>query len=164
MDGRARSYQNLSVRLAVLTAIAAVDLADAVTEPFMGWFGPYHPSSANVPDGSNRSVWETFHFGQAAVMNSAFDGGWPLENDLRFHCDEHDVNSIMGMLLPPTEGGVVNNPNDTSLLEPATLNPGLVQGAARFSQLAASHCSQLTGVVVDGTLDQVKDESVHNWC
>lgn len=165
MQGRTCFHHHLTVQVVVIisTMAAAVELGDASTGPFMGWFGPYHPTSANLPDGSNRSVWETFRFGQAAVMNSPSDGGWPLENDLQFHCSEHDVNSIMGMLLPPTEGGVVNNPNDTSLLEPATSSPGLVQGAARFSQLSMSHCPQLTGVVIDGTLNCVQGENVRRW-
>ena len=161
MQARARFHQYLTARLFVLSTMAAVvELGDASTGPFMGWFGPYHPTSANLPDGSNRSVWDTFRFGQAAVMNSPSDGGWPLENDLQFHCSEHDVNSIMGMLLPPTEGGVVNNPNDTSLLEPTTSSPGLVQGAARFSQLSMSHCPQLTGVVIDGAFNCVWGKNV----
>ena len=124
--------------------------ADA--ETWMGWVGPYHTTNLTVPDGSGRTVWDTFRFGQAALMNAASDGGWGLEDDVAFHCGGggHDVNGLMGIMVPPTEGGVVNNPNDTALLAPASSQPGLVQGAARFSRLAATRCPQLTGVVIDG--------------
>ena len=116
-----------------------------------GFLGPYHPTNKNYPDGSNRTVWDTFHFGVTALENSASEQeNWLLADDLSFHCSKHDVNQVMAILIPPSEKGVVNNPSDTKLLTPAT-PPGLVQGAARFSKLA-SKCPQLTGIIIDDFL------------
>ena len=58
-------------------------------------------------------------------------------------------------MVPPSEGGVVNNPSDNKIYDPASLHPGLVQGAARFSKLAAE-CPQMTGVVIDDFLQNYK--------
>ena len=116
-----------------------------------GFVGPYHPTNENIPDSTNTTVWNTFHFGMAALQNSnAERSHWLLKDDLDFHCNQHDVNSLMAILIPPSEKGVINNPQDTALYTPAT-PPGLVQGAARFSKLAAV-CPQLTGIVVDDFL------------
>lgn len=122
----------------------------APSTPLMGWVGPYHPSNGIISDGSNRSVENIFRFGQSAVENSISDGKWLLKDDLQYHCYTMDVNQIMGIVLPPSEKGVINNPNDTLLYQPAT-PPGLIQGAARFSKLA-SVCPQLSGIVIDDFL------------
>jgi hypothetical protein len=54
------------------------------------------------------------------------------------------------MLIPPTEGGTINNPNDTALWAP--LAPwGLIQGAARWSKLA-ERCPQIAGAQIDDFL------------
>ena len=75
---------------------------------------------------------------------------YQLEEDLRLHCQQWDVNSVYGMLLPPSEGGTFNAPGDTSTWSPAS-PAGLVQGAARWSKLA-SHCPQIAGVQIDDFL------------
>jgi hypothetical protein len=127
-----------------------------------GFLGPYHPTNANVPDGTNRTVFDVFHFGLSAIENAASEQvNWLLADDLNFHCYEHDVNQIFGIILPPSEqSSVINNPNDTSLLIPA--HPaGLVQGAARFSKLA-QRCPQLTGVVIDDFLQNYAGNTTNN--
>ena len=68
----------------------------------------------------------------------------------RLHCQQWDVNSVYGMLLPPSEGGTFTAPGDTSTWSPAS-PAGLVQGAARWSKLA-SHCPQIAGVQIDDFL------------
>jgi len=56
---------------------------------------------------AHSGIWPTFRFGQVAIENSASDGdGWLLSNDLEYHCQEKDVNNVMAILLPPTEGRV----------------------------------------------------------
>ena len=63
---------------------------------------------------------------------------------------EANANSIWGMLIPPTEGGTINNPNDTSLWQP--VQPwGLIQGAARWSKLSM-RCPQIAGAQIDDFL------------
>jgi hypothetical protein len=139
---------DLLLRLCLL--LLGCVLSSAALTPLGGFVGPYHPTNELYPDGSNRSVFDTFQFGVTALQNSATERGWLLADDLSFHCSEHDSNQVMAIMIPPSEKGVVNNPSDTSLLIPAT-PPGLVQGAARFSKLA-SNCPQLTGVIIDDFL------------
>ena len=124
------------------------------SQKFVGWIGPYHPSSGTTwaaPGVKNgTSVWEAFEFGTVCMENAVSDGGYALEKDIELHCDTWDVNSVYGMLLPPSEGGVLNSPNDTLLFSP--LSPaGLIQGAARWSKLAA-RCPQIAGVQIDDFL------------
>jgi hypothetical protein len=128
--------------------------SSATAEKYVGWLGPYHPSSGRtwqapgVPNGT--TVWEAFKFGTVCMENAVSDGGYALEDDLALHCDSWDVNSVYGMLLPPSEGGTLSSPNDTALYTP--LSPaGLIQGAARWSKLAA-RCPQIAGVQIDDFL------------
>ena len=65
--------------------------------------------------------------------------GWALRDDVEFHCGGADVNGIMGMLVPPSEKGVVDNPHDTQLWLPNATAPGLVQGAARRVMTSSTH-------------------------
>ena len=80
------------------------------------------------------------------------------------HCKQHSVNSLYGMLIAHSEGGVYNNPNDTDIWNPLptcarngcgkTSPRGaarMLQGAARFSALARmpGACPQIAGVVID---------------
>ena len=125
-----------------------------VPDKYVGWIGPYHPSSGRTwpaPGVKNgTTVWEAFEFGTVCMENALSDGGYALKDDIALHCDAWDVNSVYGMLLPPSEGGTLNSPMDTSLYTP--LRPaGLVQGAARWSKLAA-HCPQIAGVQIDDFL------------
>ena len=125
-----------------------------VQQKYVGWIGPYHPSSGTThaaPGVKNgTAVWEAFQFGTVCMENAVSDGGYALEEDIALHCDTWDVNSVYGMLLPPSEGGTFSSPNDTELYRP--LSPaGLVQGAARWSRLAA-RCPQIAGVQIDDFL------------
>jgi hypothetical protein len=86
-----------------------------------------------------------------------------FREDLEFHCRTVDVNALYGMLVAQSEGGVFSNPNDSDPWAPLNLSkacddgtpPGpegvgaLVQGAARWSTLARTYCSQIAGVVID---------------
>ena len=135
----------LSVMLCAFTPVLA-------EETYQGFIGPYHPSNGTLPDGSGRGIWPTFRFGRTALQNKASDGdGWLLADDLEYHCDTYDVNTVMAIAVPPTEGGTVNNVNDTQLLRPSA-HPGLIQGAHRFSRLAA-RCPQLSGFIIDDFLE-----------
>eukprot|EP00039_Didymoeca_costata_P015795 m.273647 g.273647 ORF g.273647 m.273647 type:complete len:485 (-) comp16282_c0_seq8:582-2036(-) len=118
--------------------------------PMQGFLGTYHAFNGSDPTNPSTPLWNDFGFGTVAIENSDRDGGYDLQNDLDFQCHKADVNSIFGMLLPPTEGGVVNNPNDTSLYKPVS-PPGLIQGAARWSKLSKS-CPQISGVIIDDFL------------
>ena len=111
-----------------------------------GFIGTYHPQNATLTNLTSM--------GHVAIENSASDAGYALRDDIAVHCSAagRGMNSVMGMLLAHTEGGTVNQPNDTDLWVPAK-QPGLVQGAHRFSEMAKSGaCPQLRGVVIDDFL------------
>ena len=112
-----------------------------------GFIGTYHPQNATLTNLSS--------LGHVAIENAASDAGYVLRDDIELHCSANssaNSNSVMGMLLAHTEGGTVNQPNDTDPWVPAT-QPGLVQGAHRFSEMAKSGaCPQLRGVVIDDFL------------
>lgn len=87
------------------------------------------------------------------------------------------MNQIFGMLIAMTEGGVFSNPNDTDVMHPlgyllrdadgkhipgsaGPLGPGgLLQNAARWSAIA-THCPQVTGVVIDDFWTNYQDAAV----
>jgi hypothetical protein len=117
-------------------------------EPRQGWMGTYHASNGTTPAGD--PVYDTFAFGSVAIENSLTDGGFKLEDDISFHCDDKSINSVLGMILGHSEGGEVNVPNDTALWDPAK-HAGLIQGAKRWSEISKL-CPQITGVVIDDFL------------
>lgn len=78
-----------------------------------------------------------------------------LQQSAIFHCQNASVNSVSMLIAPPTEGGVVSNPADTDPWVPVPEGKtGMVQAAARFSQIARTTCPQATGIVVDDFLQQ----------
>ena len=96
-----------------------------------------------------------FGFGSTMIYNTDSEGGMTLRQSAEFHCRNVSVNQLSMLIAPPTEGGVVNNPADTDRWVPAPEpRVGMVQAAARFSQLARSTCPQATGVVIDDFLQQ----------
>jgi hypothetical protein len=134
----------------VLNVVAAMLILPAPVEsrPRRGFFGTYHSTNGLVP-GSNESVWDALEFGHTATYNSPVDGGFDLKDDIEFQCHGGGgVNAILGLTVAHTEGGVLNNPNDTALWSPAK-PPGLVQAAWRWSQLSRLACPQIAGIVVD---------------
>ena len=90
---------------------------------------------------------------------AATPAGLTLADDLALLCDEKDANSLYSMLVAASEGGVFSNVNDTDLYEP--LPPcgneqacprgpaGMLQGAARWSELARTRCPQIAGLIID---------------
>ena len=128
------------------------------TQRDIGYLGAYHPTKVEAsrsPAGAaTKSLQAQFAFGIVAIQNTAVDSGRNLEDDLVAHCGVADgAQQIIGLLLPPTEGGVVSNITDTSLFAPPRYGAGLVQGAARWSKLArnVSACENgaIAGVVID---------------
>ena len=140
-------------------ALSLALLAGVACSVYQGFVGPYHPS--------NATVYDTFMWGGVAIENAVTDASWALEADVNFHCGGgKDVNSVMGMLLAHSEGGLVNVPNDTDVWRPATPHAGLVQGAARWSTIARTSCPQVQGVVIDDFLGNYGGgpRNQSGWC
>ena len=133
--------------LSLLHAATSVVTVNALTS--QGFIGTYHVSDKLTESG--RTAYDEFRWGTVVINNAVQDDGWLLNESLNFHCKRADVNSVYGVMVPHSEGGVVNNPADTDLYKPAKIKPGLIQGAARFSKFA-SVCPQMTGVIVDDFL------------
>ncbi|MCJ7444613.1 MAG: hypothetical protein MUO26_08810 [Methanotrichaceae archaeon] len=116
-----------------------------------GFIGLYHPFKGRVYSGTgineDEDLYKAYLFGENAILSRLEYGNYSFKEDIEKHCLEFNVNRVHGILLPPSEGGVVNNPSDNKLLEPAH-PPGMIQGAARFSELAKIY-PQIYGIIVD---------------
>ena len=126
----------------ILAILGVLHHASATISPgyaYQGFVGTYHPANATNED--------RFGFGITAIVNEDADDSMPLQDDIRLHCDTRNVNSVWGMLVGPSERGVVNNPNDTSLWKPAS-PAGMIQGAHRWSEISKL-CPQIEGIVID---------------
>ena len=88
-------------------------------------------------------------FGELEIPNQLIDNGFDFKSQLD-SCSSWHPNKVFGIIQPPTEQGVYNQPSDTALLSPYPIGngPGMVQGGQRFSKLSKIY-SGLSGVVLD---------------
>jgi hypothetical protein len=116
-----------------------------------GYMGLYHPFKGKVYAGTgineDDDLYRAYLFGVNGILNAPAYGEYPFKENIEKHCQEFDTNLVYGIILPPSERGVVNNPNDTKLWEPAS-PPGMIQAAARFSRLSLIF-PQIRGVIID---------------
>ena len=83
------------------------------------------------------------------MYNTPTEGGMTLKQAAVFHCKNVSVNQFSMLIAPPSEGGVISNPADSDPWVPlGEGEAGMVQAAARFSQMALTTCPQATGVVI----------------
>jgi hypothetical protein len=119
---------------------------------FKGFLGTYHPVKGTAYGGSGWKEGElmqhAFNFGQNAILVKGSHLGYTFEQNINNSCREWDVNQVYGILLPPTEFGAVNQPNDSDIWKPFEKKPGMIQGAHRFSELS-KRCPQISGVIID---------------
>lgn len=119
---------------------------------FQGFLGTYHPFKGTAYGGSGWTEGEllqrAFAFGENAIISQASYNGYTFGENAANSCNEWDVNKIYGILRPPTEKGVVNQPKDVDPVNPFQREPGMVQGAKRFSELS-KRCPQISGIVID---------------
>ena len=119
---------------------------------FKGFLGTYHPVKGTAYGGSGWKEGElmqhAFNFGQNAILVKGSHLGYSFEENITNSCSEWDVNKVYGILLPPSEFGAVNQPKDSDLLRPFEKEPGMIQGAHRFSELS-KRCPQIAGVIID---------------
>lgn len=156
--------RHASAGFLLLTCIAtlAVPPADALPKP-AGPLGIWRSSNGlvyqapDIPESTN--VQAAFSFGDFWDMNDPGDEGLTFQQWIEKACNEWNVERFTGVVRPPSEGGVVNVPADTTLYAPAW-PPGMIQGAARFSRLSKIH-GQIYGINIDdfGGLDTA---SVHD--
>ncbi len=116
-----------------------------------GFIGVYHPFKGKVYAGTGISededLYQAYHFGVNGIINDPSYGAYDFRENIEKHCHEFDTNLVYGIIRPPSERGVVNNPNDTKLWDPDS-SPGMIQAAARFSKLS-SILPQIRGVIID---------------
>ncbi|NYT02276.1 MAG: carboxypeptidase regulatory-like domain-containing protein [Methanosarcinales archaeon] len=116
-----------------------------------GFIGLYHPFKGLVYAGSgvreDDDLYSAYLFGENAILSRPEYGNYRFNENIERHCVEFDINRVHGMVVPPSEGGVVNNPRDDNLLEPAS-PPGMIQGAHRYSELSKLF-PQVTGMIID---------------
>jgi len=142
----------LSMLLCQLAVVSGIAGQQTIPPKVPGFLGSYHPFNGTAYGGEGWSegepIQQAFNFGQNAIISQASYSGYTFAENVRNNCREWDVNKLYGILRPPTEKGVVNQPKDTDPLKPFNIEPGMVQGAHRFSELSKT-CPQLTGVIVD---------------
>lgn len=116
-----------------------------------GYIGLYHPFKGKVYAGTgineDEDLYQAYLFGANGILNSPAYGEYPFKEDIENHCRKFDTNLVYGIILPPSERGVVNNPSDTKLWEPSS-SPGMIQAAWRFSMLSRIF-PQIKGVIID---------------
>jgi hypothetical protein len=116
-----------------------------------GFIGLYHPFKGKVYAGTgvydDEDLYHAYRFGVNGIINDPIYGNYLFKENIERHCQEFDTNLVYGIIRPPSERGVVNNPNDTKLSEPSS-PPGMIQAAARFSKLS-SIFPQIRGVIID---------------
>src|SRR5688572_14621683 len=119
---------------------------------FQGFLGSYHPykGTAYGDDGwqEGELLQKAFNFGENAVISQSAYNGYTFAENIENNCKNWDVNKLYGILRPPTEKGLVNQPEDIDLYKPFQTEPGMIQGARRFSEIS-KRCPQLSGVVID---------------
>ncbi|HUE82645.1 MAG TPA: carboxypeptidase-like regulatory domain-containing protein [Pyrinomonadaceae bacterium] len=133
---------------------------------FKGFLGTYHPYNGTAYGGPGWKEGElmqhAFSFGQNAILVKGSHLKYTFEENINNSCREWDVNRVYGILLPPSEFGAVNQPNDSDIWKPFEKTPGMIQGAHRFSELS-KRCPQIAGVIIDDFFnDFPKDMSLQD--
>ena len=127
-------------------------VAQTPSPKFKGFLGTYHPVKGTAYGGPGWTegvlMQHAFNFGQNAILVKGSHLGYTFEENISNSCSEWDVNRMYGILLPPSEFGAVNQPKDSDLLKPFEKQPGMIQGAHRFSELS-KRCPQIAGVIID---------------
>ena len=118
-----------------------------------GPLGIYHIAAGHCyndsTDNDSTIIQYQFRFGELAMPNQLLDNGFNFQAELD-SCTQWNANRVLGIIQPPTEHGVYNQPLDTALYTPyAQLNgPGMIQGGQRFSKLSQLY-GGYSGVILD---------------
>ena len=140
------------VLLCILTQSGSGIAQTTVPAKFNGFLGTYHPVNGTAYGGTGWKegdlIQHAFNFGQNAILVKRSHAGYTFEQNINNSCSEWDVNKVYGILLPPSEFGVFNQPKDSEILRPFEKEPGMIQGMHRFSELS-KRCPQIDGVIID---------------
>lgn len=142
----------LAFLLCLLSQDGSIAAQTSAPKKIQGFVGSYHPYKGTAYGGDGWTEGEllqkAFNFGENAVISQSAYNGYTFAENIENNCKNWDVNKLYGILRPPTEKGVINQPKDTDLLKPFQREPGMIQGAHRFSEISKS-CPQLSGVIID---------------
>jgi len=143
-----------AVTVAVLVALGASSLSGQPLKPIgpLGiWRAGTNPVYAAPGIPESTRVQDAFAFGDFWNMNDLGDEGWNFQPWLDSACRAWNCERYVGVIRPPSEGGTINIPDDTTLFTPGR---GMIQGGVRFSRLASIY-GQIYGVNIDdfGGLD-----------
>ena len=134
-----------------------------VTQNIPGFIGLYHNSTGTIYGGwgwpSGELIQTAFNFGINAVISQAQYYGYTFQTNLVDNCTVWNTNKVYGILRPPSEGGVVNQPGDTSALQPFAQSPGMIQGAHRFSELSKEY-PQISGIIIDDFFENFQEGKI----
>ncbi len=148
-----RVYKIMILLLCAFSQTASLAAQTPAARKFQGFLGTYHPYKGTAYGGAagwaeGEMLQKAFNFGENAVISQAAYNGYTFAENVENNCKNWDVNKLYGILRPPTEKGVINQPQDTDLLKPLNIEPGMIQGARRFSEIS-KRCPQLSGVIID---------------
>ena len=142
----------LILLLSLFSQIGSVAAQTAAPKKFQGFLGTYHPFKGTAYGGGGfvdgELMQKAFDFGANAMVSYARYYGYTFAENVENNCREWDVNKLYGILVPPSEKGVVNQPKDTDILKPFASYPGMIQAAHRYSEVS-KQCAQLTGAIID---------------
>jgi hypothetical protein len=143
----------LILLLCLVTSAENVAAQPTAAKKFQGFLGTYHPYNGSAYGGGSgwkegELMQNAFNFGQNAILIKGSHLGYTFEQNIKNSCSEWDVNKMYGILLPPSEFGVVNQPEDSDIWKPFEKKPGMIQGMRRFSELS-KRCPQIDGVIID---------------
>jgi hypothetical protein len=137
---------------AMLLSQSGLSAQTQTGKKFKGFLGTYHPFNGTAYGGpgweDGELMQHAFNFGENAILVKGSHLGYTFEENINNSCREWDVNKVYAILLPPSEGGTVNQAKDSDLWKPFERYPGMIQGAHRFSELS-KRCPQITGVIID---------------
>lgn len=137
--------------------------SNPVNQKVPGFIGLYHNSTGTIYGGwgwpSGDLLQTAFNFGLNAVICQAEYYGYTFQTNLVNNCTVWNTNKVYGILRPPTEGGVVDQPGDTVLLQPFSQAPGMIQAAHRFSELSKEY-PQISGVIIDDFFENFQDGKI----
>jgi hypothetical protein len=125
-----------------------------------GPLGVYHISAGyayNDSTGTDSVLMQyELKFGELNMPNQAVDNGFDFQSEID-SCIQWNANRVFGIIQPPSEQGVYDQPDDTALYLPYALSngPGMIQGGQRFSKL-----SQLYGPFCGLMLDDWNGDTI----
>ena len=118
-----------------------------------GPLGVYHIAagySLTDSTGTDSAIMQyQFRFGDMAMPDQAVDNRFEFVPEID-SCISWNANRVVGIIQPPHEGGVYNQPSDTALYAPypQSNGPGMIQGGQRFSRLSQLY-GGFCGVILD---------------